>query len=409
MSFLKLKQSFTALLWLRLIAIGVQLGLIALAHWALKYPIEFNLMLLVIAGEVIFTALSWLWHHKQSLNHALGLFVQLLADVLFLSALLYLSGGATNAFISLLLIPLALASVLLARQFVVMLTIIAISLYSLMLWLMPMHVIHGNMQGHFVGMWLNFLLSAVVVAIVVTQLASTLSARERAINHYREQQLKQEQMVALAIASAQVTHEIATPLATMQLLQEELAENYPDDEIIRQLNLQIKRCQHSVQSFRASASKATAQQAELVSLADFYQQVTEQIRLNHPDLDLTQNILAKQDYPYCVQSNVILLPAVLNLINNAVRASKQAGQQHIELTWQVKAKQLQLTIRDFGAGFSAKLLEKLGSAMVQSEQGLGMAVFLTHASLESLGGNLTLANHAQGGALVSLTLPLMKS
>ncbi len=44
---------------------------------------------------------------------------------------------------------------------------------------------------------------------------------------------------------------------------------------------------------------------------------------------------------------------------------------------------------------------------VNSEQGLGMAVFLSHASLERLGGTLTLTNHLDGGALVTLKLPLI--
>jgi two-component system sensor histidine kinase RegB len=37
-----------------------------------------------------------------------------------------------------------------------------------------------------------------------------------------------------------------------------------------------------------------------------------------------------------------------------------------------------------------------------------MAVFLSHASLERLGGKLALTNHNQGGALVTLSLPVSK-
>ena len=35
-----------------------------------------------------------------------------------------------------------------------------------------------------------------------------------------------------------------------------------------------------------------------------------------------------------------------------------------------------------------------------------MAVFLSHASLERLGGKLALTNHQDGGALVTLSLPI---
>ena len=45
---------------------------------------------------------------------------------------------------------------------------------------------------------------------------------------------------------------------------------------------------------------------------------------------------------------------------------------------------------------------------VNSEQGLGMAVFLSHASLDRLGGELALTNHHLGGALVTLSLPVSR-
>jgi two-component system sensor histidine kinase RegB len=96
----------------------------------------------------------------------------------------------------------------------------------------------------------------------------------------------------------------------------------------------------------------------------------------------------------------------LNLINNAIRASKANGSNKIMLSSVATDNDWQFIIRDFGTGFTLSKLAELGIKPVSSEQGLGMAVFLSHASLERLGGKLALTNHQEGGALVTLSLPI---
>ncbi len=70
-----------------------------------------------------------------------------------------------------------------------------------------------------------------------------------------------------------------------------------------------------------------------------------------------------------------LLPAILNLINNAIRATKANNSTKITLTSQVETENWQFIIRDYGIGFTLEKLKQLGVNPVNSEQGLGMAVF----------------------------------
>ncbi|MBL4900352.1 MAG: ATP-binding protein, partial [Colwellia sp.] len=86
--------------------------------------------------------------------------------------------------------------------------------------------------------------------------------------------------------------------------------------------------------------------------------------------------------------------------------TKANNSNKITLISQVGSDNWQFIIRDYGVGFTLEKLEKLGVKPVNSEQGLGVAVFLSHASLERLGGKLALTNHHQGGALVTLSLPV---
>ena len=215
--FLKFNQVRTVLL-LRSIAIVIQIALIFFVNLALQYQLPWLPLSLVILFEALFTLASYLYFRSGKEENKAALLGQICADILFLSLILYFSGGATNAFVSLLLIPIAIAAVTLTPLLLGAVALLAIASYSVLLWLLPMSVMHGNMEGHFIGMWVNFLFSTLVVALVVGKMARSINQRELALASYREDLLKQEQVISLGVASAQVTHQLATPIGTVQLL-----------------------------------------------------------------------------------------------------------------------------------------------------------------------------------------------
>ncbi len=167
-----------------------------------------------------------------------------------MSLLLFFSGGATNAFVSLLLIPIAIAAVTLPPALLAFVALMAIGSYTILLCFLPMSVMHGNMEGHFIGMGINFLFSALVVALVVGKMARSINQRELAIAAYRENLLKQDQVMSLGVASAQVTHQLATPITTIQLLVDELHEDFPENSIVIDMKSQLKCCTDSLDAFR---------------------------------------------------------------------------------------------------------------------------------------------------------------
>ena len=93
-----------------------------------------------------------------------------------------------------------------------------------------------NMSGHFIGMWVNFVISACVIALVIGAMNRALQQRERTIAKVREKQLRSEQLVTLDGAAAQITHQLATPIANLQLLFEELVEEIPTMKLFSKCN-----------------------------------------------------------------------------------------------------------------------------------------------------------------------------
>jgi two-component system sensor histidine kinase RegB len=408
--FRKFNQVRTVLL-LRSVAIIIQLILIFFVNEILEYQLPWLPLIVVISIETMFTLASYLYYRSGKEADRLALLGQICADILFLSFILYYSGGATNAFVSLLLIPIAIAAVTLTPFLLGAVALLAIASYSVLLWLLPMSVMHGNMEGHFIGMWINFLFSSIVVATVVGQMARRISQKEQAISAFREEQLKQEKVMSLGVASAQITHQLATPISTVQLLVDELSDELPEHPVVVDLQAQLLRCSESLADFREMVFEIKEQTSKAILCTEIIKQMTEHIGLNYPEVSaefLTEPKHPTLDENAEVLADASLLPAILNLVNNAVRATKSSNSDKIELSSYFDDVNWRLSIRDFGRGFTQSTLSELGVKPVNSKQGLGMAVFLSHASLERLGGTLTLTNHLDGGALVTLKLPLIK-
>ena len=108
--------TISRLLMLRSGAIAVQLIAVLSVYFLLEHQIALLPLLIVIAIEAVFQLISLFAYRNVSQAKPLGMLMQLTADVLFLTVLLSLSGGATNAFVSLLLLPIMIAAVTLQRK-----------------------------------------------------------------------------------------------------------------------------------------------------------------------------------------------------------------------------------------------------------------------------------------------------
>lgn len=112
-----------------------------------------------------------------------------------------------------------------------------------------------------------------------------------------------------------------------------------------------------------------------------------------------------------ILTDMSLTPAIMALIENAARASVEtlgAPQVDINLDIAPSEAQIYLQIRDYGPGIAPSLLPQLGTLLIESPKGLGVALLLSHASLERLGAELILANHPQGGTVAQIRFTILK-
>ncbi|WP_261591426.1 sensor histidine kinase [Pseudoalteromonas holothuriae] len=365
-------------------------------------------LLFVIALESVFQLASvYVYRHTHEAA-PMGMLLQLLADIIFLTILLSLSGGASNAFVSLLLLPIVVGAVTIPRHFVLVIALSAITSYGYLFWHVPSdHIHHMDMTQHFFGMLINFVFSVLVIVFVVMALAKQLQQREKKLAQIRETQLKNEQLLALGAAAAQATHQLATPIATLTLLLEEVEEAYPEYPAWHDIGDVLSQCKKQLDGFRTQTEylkQSPSQKA--IAIGDVLSELSTLATMQYS----AQLVVVDADNEAdLVLTDPMLIPALLNIVANAARANELASKHEIGIYSFSKNRQWHLSIVDQGLGIEPHKLAKLGHDMVPSEHGLGMALVLSNATLERLEGKMTIENNPSQGATTRVVLPLTQT
>ncbi|ASK67767.1 histidine kinase [Shewanella bicestrii] len=401
---------------LRTLGLLLQIGLTLFAADTFGLSLQMEPLVHVFVLEVLYLSLT-LALRKPLFAKERGLFIALSLDTLFWISWLYFSGGATNAFISLLLLPIALAAVTLPIWAPWSLTAISTLAYSLMIFTVPESQMHHHgmdMSSHYLGMWFNFVISALVLTTSVALIAKRMRRQDAQLAYMREGQLRQEQLLALGTVSAQMAHQLATPLSTLRLLLDELREEQPEPLItVVEMETALGRCEHTLTELRLATESIRDRRQRPQKITELVAGLKQKTQLLMPQTELNwlitcaPKLLEEQQ----ILTDMSLTPAIMALIENAARASAETlgvAQVDISLDSAPSEGQIYLQIRDYGAGIAPSLLPQLGTLLIESPKGLGVALLLSHASLERLGAELILANHPQGGTVAQIRFTLLQ-
>jgi len=405
-------RNLKRLVTLRSLMIVGELGAVITARVVLDLQLPLTPMLAIIAGLAAVNVWTWRQVKKRRAVSDSEFFYQLCVDVLAIAGLLHFSGGATNPLAWLFLIPVSIAATVLSTCNTWMIAGLSIVCYSLLMtFYTPLgehsHIVHSqSFNNHVIGMWFGFVLSAGLVAWFVAGMANTLRERERLLAHAREEVLRNEKLVALATLATGAAHELGTPLATMAVVTGELERADLGPATARKLHIlkdQIKRCKTALSTISASTGEIRAEGGSLVAVGTFTEDLFEHWRRQRPDctvnVDLTPGpagarILAEQT----------LNQALLNLLNNAADA---ADTIQIVATWDTA--NLYIDILDRGPGVTPLVVAQLKQPTTSDKEfGLGLGLFLAHATIDRLNGRIELSARDGGGTHSHIRIPLMQ-
>ncbi len=262
------------------------------------------------------------------------------------------------------------------------------------------------MNLHALGMWLNFFISAGLITYFVVKMARDLRLQEAQLNRWREDQLRDEQVMAVATLAAGTAHELGTPLSSMKLLLNELRDEYQSNTHLQKdlvlLQDQVAHCSTILRNLIATAEQTKDGQVAKEPVDNYCKNLLENWQLMRPDVT-TQIHLANNQVSVECQFHPTIAQAILNLLNNAADASPTNIQ--IDIHWDKQ--QLYWTITDEGPGINKEVQAHLGKIVVSTKnKGMGIGLLLTQTTINRYGGEVRLYNRAVRGAITELVLPL---
>ena len=380
------------------------LGLLAvvIGSWKLL-EISFSLVptFVVLALALILTGQAWLRVNTRAAIGSVEFGMQLLADIVVLGVLVFFSGGAYNPFISLLLLPVVMAAGVMPGIWVSAIALAAGLAYSLLMFnYQPLGLPAGPAAFalHLSGMWLDFIVSAGLIAYFLYRLSQALRQREAELVRLREDTLRNEQIIAVASLAAGTAHDLGTPLNTLALAVEELA-GHGDEDTVRLARNQVARAKAMLAKLSAVAH-GEAGKMERVELRGWLNAQLENWRWMRPEAVL--NVQDEIPPGISIQCDDTLGQSLLNLLNNAW----QVSQKPVDLMVEQKEGRVQIGIADRGPGMAAELKARAGRGAQAEGTGMGLGLMLANSSVERHGGTVHIADREGGGTVITVSLPV---
>lgn len=399
------------LILIRWMAVAGQALTLLIVAFGLGFPFSYaGAGVTVAASALLNVALSFLYPRTARLVGAEAL-LHLGFDLVQLGVLLYLTGGLSNPFAVLLLVPVTVAATTLSLRATSVMAALALAiLAALWAWSRPlpwagpppaMPPVYQLATFAAIGFTALFLAIYVLrVSLDARRWREALITTQAAL----EREAKMSELGALAAAAA---HELGGPLGTIKLISKDLSAELSGDpdfgEDVALLGREAERCRQILKELgqRAEAEEAfpaLALDALLLEIADLFADARVPVQISAKD----QSGAARM--PLVVRS-AELRHGLLNLVDNAVRYARTA----VTLGGGVDELGIFISVSDDGPGFPSELLRHLGGPFLGPSRsprgGTGLGVFIATTLLERTGARLTFTNSDRGGAEVHISWP----
>jgi two-component system, sensor histidine kinase RegB len=407
------RKNMALLIQLRWTAVIGQIATIAIVDQWLGIALPILPMAGVIAALVALNLLSLVWvRYRAEINNR-ELLLALMLDVAALTGQLYLSGGATNPFTSLYLLQVTLGAVLLdARSTWSLVAFAFLSFAGLTVAYRPLGAPHHGFSDpfslHVAGMFIGFMLDAILLVVFVTRIHRNLRERDANLAALRQHAAEQDHIVRMGLLASGAAHELGTPLASLSVIVSDwrrmpaLTSDSELSDDLAEMETSLQRCKSIVTGILVSAGEARGEESSPTTVTAFLAALVEEWRTTRPSATLYFRNDFGADLP--VVSEVALKQAIFNVLDNSAEVSRD----WIELAAERAGEKLVLSVTDRGPGFAPEMLAQLGKPYQSSKgrPGSGLGLFLVVNVVRKLGGIVTARNNAEGGATISLELPL---
>ncbi len=342
--------------------------------------------------------------------------IYLLFDLLQLIFLLYLTGGLTNPFCILILVPIVISSTYLdLKRTILICAASIISLSILLFFYVPIssNLINFNSDSfsreEIFSIWGALIITLIFMSAYCYRTASESRKAGKALRETQMALSNEEKVSALMSLTAAAVHELGTPLSTISVVSKELVGNVKKNDVnyddLQLIQTQVKRCADILKRLRTT--KFVRDSDEFLNEFTFTSLINEiledysnekiEVSINADEIFSEKNITFSR-VPEVIQS-------LSNIIDNAFKYAKNK----IVINLKYAEKYIVVEIIDDGNGFSPEIYALLGEPYVRrsidkEDKGLGLGLFISKNLLSKSYGNIEFLNYKPNGACVRIFL-----
>ncbi len=376
----------------------------------LDFPIKIT-YLIISVGFVTNLLLQFKIKVSELKDYYAAIF--LFYDLVQLSSLLYLTGGISNPFSILLIIPTIVSSTFLSMGTTIILGLFTLlCLFLLSIFHFPLPGIHDNAitfpKLYLTGYFVSIIIGLTFLSYFGIKFAGENKRRSDAISKLQQVIAKEYELESLGGQAAAAAHSLGTPLATISVAAAELKKEMGNDkDISKDIDLiitQTKRCGEILKKISKKQIKEDSF-FKKTNLENLLEEILENFKETSSKkiFLITSNDKNKISFKRTPE----LVYGLRNFIGNAVKFSKSLVQIKIISD----QKLVKIFINDDGPGFPEDVIEVLGepyikskSFEVRSNSGTGLGTFLGKTLLERQLASLSFEKDKDlGGASVVIS------
>lgn len=400
---------------LRLIIITTIFISVVTIHYATAATLSLSAFYLIFIAY--FLSALYFAFYLWGKNYTLQVYVQILFDLLLITALVYFSGGLRGSFYFLYVFEIIAASIVISSSAAYITAILSGVLFAALIDGMYLGIIPQYASGAPTPISLDALVTNVftswgiffLIALLMNYLTGNLR-RTREQLEYAQKELEVKKSLALAgEISAHLAHEIRNPLAaisgSVQVLRNELALSDEQRDLMNIVVDESDRVSQSIEQYLNLASPGK----QTFMAVDLSQVLKEPIMLLQRSGELNGTYRVEGNYEsagiFCYGNSNQFKQIFWNLIKNALKAMPEGGALRIDLK-QRKKNEIEINIRDNGRGMAKEDKERLFEPFYsgfKGGKGIGMAV--VRRIVDDYNGKIQVSSELDKGTEIAIVLP----
>jgi len=397
------KSTYINLRWIAYIG---QLIAILVVEFFFKFKFDYFLCISIILFSALTNIYLKFFIKDNQINNSISS-IYLGYDILQLGILLYITGGITNPFVVLLIVPAVFSSQYLKIISSILLVIFTILILFFLTFYYKDLPSPGDLHFHAPDYYLYAVPIATAIGLIFlvyfgVKFGIENRIRKQAYDQIQEIMAKENELLSLGGQAAAAAHSLGTPLSTILLTAKELKKEFGNNKkISKDLDLlvsQSNRCSEILKKLSLNPDVEDEFIDSNISLHEYIQEIVhsyEEIsnKIFFINIDEFKNRIK-------TYKSAEIVYGLRNFIGNANKFSKDK----VEIFLISNSKKTTIIIKDDGPGFPKDLIDKhkLGEPYIRStnshdisKYGLGLGTFIGKTLLEKNYANITFKNRSK--------------